>query len=740
MNLKRKTLTYLALSLFISVCLTSCTPAAEINVACDVGDLIDAINDANANSDTTRLILEPNCTYPINNVDNTSGGAGPNAFPQITTIIKIKGNNATLTKQKAAGNRFFFITHSGNLLLEDITLENGYPFPGDNPNNRGGAIYNDGGAVRVERSVFFENTAVNGKGGAIYNLGILTLEDTLFESNFSDNGGAIYNDGTMDSAAVLQGVIFDRNGAYDNGGAIYNASAEQGFLISGSTFESNHSYLDGGAIFTESANLDISNSEFLKNWASYNDWPTLDWGDGGAIYSLAGDVTLIATNFNQQRAYGVGGDLYAGPGSDVRLREVWSEDSRACHGGGALYVEGETEIIQTTLMYSTTGGYGGDWGWDYLDSHHQVCEDTNGGAIYNTGTLAFDRSLIVKSDAMGDGDGIYNTADLTVLNSTFHYGCCGDKDAINNHGSAELSLSTFVYSGLANSDTMRVRSIVVATHTNGCINSGNFIDIDENFTLDPACPFSNILADNSLLKIDMISLSDNGGPTLTNRVKWDSPVINMSTCSSVAGDFIFVDQRGESRPYPGSGSHVCDVGATEVQDLRPPENPLQPTPPLDSGPEPSPSCDPFEGEEISLMMQSLPANTRIQVMYIKVEDGKIPGLDPEELNGEPPYEYEAYLGMVPSYLCGLQGFPDRLYCLFHIPEGMEGTAQLFELRLNDCPDPVHLQPNVFISMPIPSSSDQSGPVCTVDLISPACEAAGGHMSSGATSAPKCVCP
>jgi len=734
MNLKRESLQYLALLLFLSIVLTSCTPAAEINVACDVGDLIDAINDANANSDTTRLILDPNCTYPITAVDNTDGGAGPNAFPQITTIIKIEGNNATLTKQKAAGNRFFFITHSGNLLLEDITLENGYPFHGDNPRRRGGAIYNDGGAFRAVRSVFFSNSNKNGEGGAIYNLGILTLEDTVFESNFADNGGAIYNGGTMDSAVVLQGVIFDRNGAYANGGAIYNVSPEQGFLISGSTFERNHSYLDGGAIFTESADLDISNSEFLNNWASYDDWPTLDWGDGGAIYSLAGDVTLIATNFNQQRAYGVGGDLYAGPGSDVRLREVWSEDSRACHGGGALYVEGETEILQTTLMYSTTGGYGGDWGWDYLDSHHQVCEDTNGGAIYNTGTLAFDRSLIVKSDAMGDGDGIYNTADLTVLNSTFHYGCCGDKDAINNHGSAELSFSTLVYSGLANSDTMRVRSIVVATHTNGCINSGTFIDIDENFTLDPACPFSNILADNSLLKIDMISLSDNGGPTLTNRVKWDSPVINMSTCSSVAGDFIFVDQRGESRPYPGFGSHVCDVGATEVHDLAPPPPP--PNSPTQM-PEPSPSCDPFEGEEISLIMLNLPGDTRNLPVLLRVAEGIFPGFDP---NGETTNEYIAKLGQTQAYLVNQQGFPERAYFMFHIPEGMEGTAQFFELRLNDCPNPVFTQPNLLIPMPSSSSSDQPGPVCTADLISSACEAAGGNMSSGTTTTPRCVCP
>jgi len=719
MSQKRRNLPYLALLLLIS---------------------LDAINVANSNTDTTKLILSPNCIYPITNVDNTDGGAGPNGLPQITTVIKIEGNNAILTKQQAHGNRFFFITHSGNLVLEDITLENGYAFPGDNPNTRGGAIYNDGGALRAERSKFLDNHAPGGDGGAIYNLGILTLEDTLFVINFSNNGGAIYNSGITNIAAVLQAVNFVKNGARANGGAIYNASPEQGYLISGSTFDSNHSYENGGAIFTETGDLDISNSEFLENWAGSGSGPDPDWGNGGAIYSLAGDVTLIATNFNIHTAYGVGGILYAGPGSDVRLREVTSETSRACHGGGALYVEGETEILETTLMKGNAGGYGSDWGWDFLDSHHQECEDTDGGAVYNTGTLAIDRSLILKSHAMGDGDGVYNLGDLTVLNSTFHYGCCGGEDAINNHGSAELSFSTLVYSGLVNSGTMTVKNIVVATYTNGCINSGTFVDLDENIALDPACPFSTILADQSLLKIDMISLSDNGGPTLTNRVKWDSPAINMATCSTVAGDWNNSDQRGESRPFPGSGSHVCDIGASEVHDLSPPPPPpppppLPPTPTLDSGPEPAPSCDLFEEMEVSLILLNLPADTRNLPMYIKVADGIIPGFDPEELNGEPHYEYSAKLGEITAYQCGLQGFPDRLYCMFNIPQGAEGTAQYFELRLKDCEDPIYVQANVLI--PVPKVTDLA---CSADLSEKDCKAAGGVMSGKDTPSPYCSCP
>ncbi len=580
MNVKRRTLDYLATLLLISAGLTSCNQPAEINVACDVDDLIQAVHSANANSDTTKLILDPNCTYAFLYKDNDDGGQGPNALPIVTTNIYIEGNNATLLRSTSFGFRFFFITGSGSLRLEDITLENGYALviSPDQPNSRGGAIYNDGGALNAQRSIFRENQAGHGEGGAIYNLGILTLEDTLFEINVSANGGAIYNGGNLDTVAVLQEVYFETNIAKDNGGAIFNSSAEAGFLISGSTFDSNHSFEHGGAIFMEAGDLDISHSAFLENQAGRSSFPI---GDGGAIYILAGDVTLIATDFNLQTAYGVGGILYAGPGSDVMLREVWSEDSKACHGGGALYVEGETEVLQTTLKNSRVGGWT-LWGFDVI--YFQECWGSHGAAIYNTGTLALDRSLLEDSWAIdGDGDGVYSLGDLTVVNSTFHNDTEYGLEAVNNHGNAELSFSTIMNSGLVNSGTMTVKNIVVAAHTNGCMNSGTFVDMDENVALDPACPFSIILTSISDLRIAS-SLSDNGGPTLTHHVDWNSPVINMATCSSVSGDPVLIDQRGETRPIPGSGSHTCDIGAYEVHDLSPPD--LLPAPPQ---PSPSPT-------------------------------------------------------------------------------------------------------------------------------------------------------
>ncbi len=727
MRQKRRTLPYLALLLFISIYLTSCSQAAVIHVGCDDFDLIDAINRANVYSDTTRLILEPDCTYPFDAQDNTYGGYGANGLPIVTTKIVIEGNNASLFRLPGSPNfRFFFITDSGNLRLEDITLENGSLFRYINePNRRGGAIFNDGGGLRAERSQFLSNSVYVGEGGAIYNLGILTLEESTFENNDSSNGGAIFNGGATNIAAVLQDVTFEDNYATFNGGAIYNASPEAGLMIVGSTFDSNRSHENGGAIHMEAGDLYVSSSEFLENRAGMIDNQS---GDGGAIYSLSGDVTLIATNFNLHTAYGVGGILYAGPGSDVRLRQIRSEESKACHGGGALYVEGQTEILDTTLKNNLGGGL--DYGYISSSPYYEVCLDYHGGAIYNTGILAIERSLFDDSYAHGDGDGIYNLGVLSIINSTFNEkNYTWPRESIYNLGNAQVIFSTLMNAGPTNYGTMNVKNIVVAGNSGGCNNSGTFVEWGENFAIDPNCPFSNILANTNDLGIDT-SLSDNGGPTLTHHVADDSPLVDQVRCLTISGDQVIKDQRGVYRPHPLSGDiYSCDIGAYEVHYLSPPPDPppLPPTPTRGDPPDDSSdNCLPFEGLEISVFLLNVPADTLVLPLYLKVPGG-VPGMEGPEL-----WEYRALLGKIESYQCGLQGFEDRLYCMFNLPPEAPGLALDLKLFVGDCEDPSYSLPNV--SIPEPKAQ------CSKGLDKNACEAAGGHMSSGDTPNPECICP
>jgi predicted outer membrane repeat protein len=585
MSAQRKFLQLLTTALFASIALASCNQPAEIQVACDVSDLIQAVNSANANTDTTKLVLAANCTYPFTAADNQDGGQGFNALPIVTTKIFVEGNDSTLLRSAAAGFRFFFITGTGSLRLEDVTLENGYALvsSNDQPNARGGAIFNDGGALDARRSVFRDNHAYQGEGGAIYNLGTLTLEEnTLFEINSALDGGAIFSGGNVGIPAVFDDVRFEDNNAYDDGGAIYNDSAEAGFVITGSVFDHNSSYEHGGAIYMENGDLGISYSSFIGNQTGSNNHPA---GDGGAIYALAADVTLHGCDFNLQTAYGVGGMIYAGQGSDLTLRESWGEENRACHGGGALYVEGETEILETTLQENRSGGLFHVWDLDD-ELYHDECLDAHGGAVRNDGILIIDRSLLADNRAWGDGDGVYNLGDLTVVNSTFHENVT---EAINNLGDAAVSLSTFVGDGLYNSGNLTVKNIVVTRYPDGCVNTGTLVAMNENIARDSSCSFTTTLTEGYMFEMDF-SLTNNGGPTLTHRVEYNSPMVNYASCITVAGDPVSVDQRGLARPYPAGSA--CDVGAFEVQDLSPtpewpaPTQPPPPPPPPSDTPEP----------------------------------------------------------------------------------------------------------------------------------------------------------
>jgi len=724
MNLRKDFWVGILLLLLSFIFLTSCGQSGVIHVVCDDFELIKAINRANIYSDTTRLILEPDCTYPMKSQDNTYGGHGGNALPVVTTKIVIEGNNASLVRSPGSPNfRFFFITDSGNLRLEDITLEDGSPFryTDERPNCRGGAIFNDGGGLRAERSLFFSNEAQDGEGGAIYNLGVLTLEESTFENNLSNTGGAIYNGGATNIAAVLQDVIFEDNNANFNGGAIYNASPETGLMIVGSTFDSNHSHENGGAIYMEAGDLDISSSEFLKNRSGLISNPS---GDGGAIYSQSGDVTIIATHFNTQTAYGIGGILYAGPGSDVRLREVRGEESKACHGGGALYLQGETEVLQTTFKSNLGGGW--EYGWPSGTPYYEVCFDYHGGAIYNTGILAIESSLFDDSYAHGDGDGIYNLGVLSIINSTFNeINYTYPRESIYNLGTAQVIFSTLMNSGPTNYGTMDVKNIVVAGNSGGCINSGTFVVWGENIAIDPNCPFNNILSNLNDFGIDP-SLSDNGGPTLTHHVADDSPVIDRVRCLTISNDQVIKDQRGVYRPHPLSGDiYSCDIGAYEVHYLSPP-------------PPPPPPCDSFEDLEYSLYLSNIPPGTTDLTLNIKFLDGD---LEIWDALGETAYI--ASLGDTEAGGYKEEGYPNRVYFNFQLPESAPGTVRDFNLFRDDCDNSLISIPRVTIpGSKIPDTDpdpDEPSLECKKGLDEDSCKEAGGKWEGGGASAPYCDC-
>ena len=159
----------------------------------------------------------------------------------------IKGQSKSGTIINGTNNAWIFKIPKGkNVVIQNLTLANGYRFVTERDEN--------------------SDEIYDSDGGAIINKGTLTVEDSNFIGNTASDGGAIFNWGTL--------------------------------TVAGSTFAGNAARLDGGAIVVLGTTT-IIDSIFTNNAASY----------GGAI-SKSADLTLKKCTFINNIAYTAGGAIF----------------------------------------------------------------------------------------------------------------------------------------------------------------------------------------------------------------------------------------------------------------------------------------------------------------------------------------------------------------------------------------------------------------------------------------------
>lgn len=168
-------------------------------------------------------------------------------------------------------------------------------------------------ATGTVESTFGHGSATGGNGGALdnhfYNSdtkeGYAYLGNTTFTSNEAVNGGAIYNDGTLDQASsmaslYLEKVTFTNNVATTNGGAIYN----DGLLM-----------LAGTNTFTGNTANGVANDIYNAGTLTFaeNSTTTMDGGIAGTgDLTVANGATLnIGTADLTQDTFALNGTLVA---------------------------------------------------------------------------------------------------------------------------------------------------------------------------------------------------------------------------------------------------------------------------------------------------------------------------------------------------------------------------------------------------------------------------------------------
>ncbi|MBC7876399.1 MAG: hypothetical protein H7Y59_04440 [Anaerolineales bacterium] len=185
------------------------------------------------------------------------------ALPALAFPLTIHGNGSTLTRDESAEPfRFFELMVNSKLTMDNITIQNG-----DVEDDWGGAIYSMSASITLDNTRFINNHSDN--GGAIYfTLGRIEITDSEFIGNTTTgNGGALFIDS---SKSIIKSTRFEGNESDGNGGGLFTETVTlviiDGFFIKNRVTGDGNG-IRGGGMYTSHVNLTVTDSQFYQNEA-----------------------------------------------------------------------------------------------------------------------------------------------------------------------------------------------------------------------------------------------------------------------------------------------------------------------------------------------------------------------------------------------------------------------------------------------------------------------------------------
>ena len=391
--------------------------------------------------------------------------------------------------------------------------------------NQNVVMTDDEAANFVNGVVINKDIVIDGKGhtidaknlGRIFSIGegfTVTLTNVTLINGKADNGGAIYNDGSL----TLSDVKLSDNAADSYGGAVFNNGH---LVVSDSVFESNDivnrgsASVDygGAAIYNwKEGTLKVTNSNFTNNIKNYKNGDNLV----GAITTI-GNATVSGSNFVNNS--GRWGGAISATGAELRknsstltVSNTIFKDNSALYAG-AVYIWGSNYNIADCVFDNNTA----------FGKGNMTPNNNNGGALvvsqvskFNepiTGTIS--GSKFTNNKAQYGGAAYFNKGFVTITDSVFE----------NNIATAEGGAVDFSHAS--------VKDLVVSINNSSFV--GNkapvagaiFTNVDSkitnsNFTKNTASKGGAVLNENGAkLTVDNSTFKDNaadsyGGAVLNN--------------------------------------------------------------------------------------------------------------------------------------------------------------------------------------------------------------------------------
>ncbi len=339
-------------------------------------------------------------------------------------------------------------------------------------------------------------------------------------------GAAVYKDSLNPGTLLVEACTFSDNTAASGGAAIYFANGD--LTINRSLFERNESANNGGAVaVTSTCVLSCNRNVFRDNISSRS---------GGAL-SSTGTTVVENTWFYGNKCIGNtstgGAVLLRGP--TTFRASTFSKNFSASSGGGAVSVEGTSSAyidvtFQNCTFSENEARFGGAISGNYADTELHHCT-----VVGNIANRNLDAGPPVGGGGLATGSGDPANRFFLLINTIVADNIIR---LFPNHPEQDLEGVTASY------DTY-----------GGCL-----IGIGTTFAASLNEPKDLFGSTTAPLPAGVGPLQFNGGFTPTR-----APYAGSLAVNGAEGLSINVDQRGQTRPAPVTGS--SDKGAVEIRIL-----------------------------------------------------------------------------------------------------------------------------------------------------------------------------
>ena len=358
----------------------------------DVNEIVSNTNDSGPGS-LRQVLADAPADFTVTFAANVAGQTITLTGSEIVLDknLTIDGN---ITIDGNANSRIFNVSSGATVVLKDLTVTNGIA-------NNGGGIYNQG-TLTLQGDASISGNRSNGNDGGVYNLGTLTLQDSSsISGNTAPNEtGGVYNGGTL---TLQDNSSISNNTAKSAAGGVYN---------------------DGTLTLSGAANISDN---------------TVTNGVGGGVVIRNGTVTLEDSSIiSGNTATTNGGGVYSAPGSTMTLRGSSSINNNASNYGGGVLAYGTSLTLSGTASISSNTAA------------------INGGGVFisYSSTLTVEGSASISGNTAGEsGGGVHNRFDTVTLKDN---ASIGDNSAqngggvTNENGTLEMSGTASISNNTAN--------------------------------------------------------------------------------------------------------------------------------------------------------------------------------------------------------------------------------------------------------------------------------------------------